>query len=34
SDDKVLIELYVIAPHHFEIQMFSDKYGNVVLLFE
>jgi 3-methylcrotonyl-CoA carboxylase alpha subunit len=34
GDDKVLIERYLIAPRHVEIQIFADQQGNVVHLFE
>jgi 3-methylcrotonyl-CoA carboxylase alpha subunit len=34
SDDRVLIEKYVTAPRHVEIQVFGDSHGNVVHLFE
>ena len=34
GDDKVLIERYLPAPRHVEMQVFADKYGNVVHLFE
>ncbi|HRJ68148.1 MAG TPA: biotin carboxylase N-terminal domain-containing protein [Beijerinckiaceae bacterium] len=34
SDDRVLIEKYVTAPRHIEIQVFADKHGKVVHLFE
>ncbi|MCA0424736.1 MAG: acetyl/propionyl/methylcrotonyl-CoA carboxylase subunit alpha [Proteobacteria bacterium] len=34
SDDRVLIEKYVTAPRHVEIQVFADRHGNVVHLFE
>jgi 3-methylcrotonyl-CoA carboxylase alpha subunit len=34
GDDRVLIEKYVTAPRHVEIQVFGDSHGNVVHLFE
>ena len=34
GDDKVLIERYLTAPRHVEMQVFADKHGNVVHLFE
>ena len=34
GDDKVLIEKYITAPRHIEIQVFGDSHGNVVHLFE
>ncbi len=34
GDPRVLIERYVQAPRHVEIQVFADKQGNVVHLFE
>jgi 3-methylcrotonyl-CoA carboxylase alpha subunit len=34
SDERVLIEKYVTAPRHVEIQVFADRHGNVVHLFE
>ena len=34
SDPKVLIEKYVEAPRHIEIQLFADSHGHVVHLFE
>ena len=34
SDEKVLIEKYITAPRHVEIQVFADRHGNVVHLFE
>jgi 3-methylcrotonyl-CoA carboxylase alpha subunit len=34
SDDRVLIERYVKAPHHIEFQVFGDTHGNYVHLFE
>ena len=34
GDDRVLIEKYLTAPRHIEIQVFADAHGNVVYLFE
>jgi 3-methylcrotonyl-CoA carboxylase alpha subunit len=34
GDDAVLIERYVLRPRHIEIQVFFDKHGNGVYLFE
>jgi 3-methylcrotonyl-CoA carboxylase alpha subunit len=34
GDARVLIEKYVTAPRHIEIQVFGDSHGNVVHLFE
>jgi 3-methylcrotonyl-CoA carboxylase alpha subunit len=34
GDDRVLIEKYVNAPRHIEIQIFVDHHGNMVHLFE
>jgi 3-methylcrotonyl-CoA carboxylase alpha subunit len=34
GDDRVLVEKYVTRPRHIEFQVFGDKYGNVVYLFE
>jgi 3-methylcrotonyl-CoA carboxylase alpha subunit len=34
GDPRVLIEKYVQAPRHIEIQVFGDSHGNVVHLFE
>ena len=34
GDDRVLVEKYVATPRHIEIQVFGDKHGNVVHLFE
>ncbi|XP_065889270.1 methylcrotonoyl-CoA carboxylase subunit alpha, mitochondrial-like isoform X2 [Dysidea avara] len=34
SDDKVLIEKYITKPRHVEVQVFADRHGNAVHLFE
>jgi 3-methylcrotonyl-CoA carboxylase alpha subunit len=34
GDDRVLIEKYLAAPRHIEIQVFADTQGNAVYLFE
>ncbi|HET7033869.1 MAG TPA: biotin carboxylase N-terminal domain-containing protein, partial [Casimicrobiaceae bacterium] len=34
GDDRVLIEKYLAAPRHIEIQVFADTRGNAVYLFE
>ncbi|WBH17271.1 acetyl/propionyl/methylcrotonyl-CoA carboxylase subunit alpha [Sphingomonas radiodurans] len=34
GDDRVLIEKYILAPRHIEVQVFGDTNGNVVHLFE
>jgi acetyl/propionyl-CoA carboxylase alpha subunit len=34
KDDRVLIEKYVTRPRHLEVQVFADKHGNAVHLFE
>src|SRR4051812_49360288 len=34
GDDRMLIERYLRAPRHIEIQVFADMHGNVVHLFE
>jgi 3-methylcrotonyl-CoA carboxylase alpha subunit len=34
GDDRVLLEMYVQRPRHIEVQVFGDKHGNVVHLFE
>ena len=34
SDDRVLIEKYILSPRHIEVQVFGDSHGNVVHLFE
>lgn len=34
GDDRVLIEKYILSPRHVEVQVFGDRHGNVVHLFE
>jgi 3-methylcrotonyl-CoA carboxylase alpha subunit len=34
GDDRVLLEKYLTAPRHIEIQVFADSHGNAVHLFE
>ncbi len=34
GDDRVLIEKYITAPRHIEIQVFADKRGNAIHLYE
>jgi 3-methylcrotonyl-CoA carboxylase alpha subunit len=34
GDDNVLVEKYITKPRHIEFQVFADKHGNVVHLFE
>ncbi|HEV7959573.1 MAG TPA: biotin carboxylase N-terminal domain-containing protein, partial [Rhizomicrobium sp.] len=34
GDDRVLIEKYIQTPRHIEVQIFGDRYGDVVHLFE
>jgi 3-methylcrotonyl-CoA carboxylase alpha subunit len=34
GDDRVIIEKYISAPRHIEVQVFGDSHGNVVHLFE
>jgi 3-methylcrotonyl-CoA carboxylase alpha subunit len=34
GDDHVLVERYVLRPRHIEIQVFADRHGNCVHLFE
>ena len=34
GNDHVLIEKYIACPRHIEVQVFGDKHGNVVHLFE
>ena len=34
GDDRVLLEKYIAYPRHLEVQIFGDKHGNIVHLFE
>ena len=34
GDDRVLLETYVATPRHLEVQVFGDRHGNIVHLFE
>jgi acetyl-CoA carboxylase biotin carboxylase subunit len=34
GDDRILLERYLARPHHVEFQIFGDRHGNVVHLFE
>lgn len=34
NDDRVLVEKYLTTPRHVEVQIFADKFGNIVHLFE
>jgi 3-methylcrotonyl-CoA carboxylase alpha subunit len=34
GDDRVLVEKYLVAPRHIEVQVFADHHGNAVHLFE
>lgn len=34
KDDRVLIEKYLLEPRHIEVQVFADKHGEAVYLFE
>jgi 3-methylcrotonyl-CoA carboxylase alpha subunit len=34
GDDQVLVEKFIAAPRHIEVQVFGDSHGNVVHLFE
>src|SRR5690606_34458550 len=34
GDDKVLLEKFVTSPRHIEFQVFGDRHGNVIHLFE
>jgi 3-methylcrotonyl-CoA carboxylase alpha subunit len=34
SDERVLVEKYIVRPRHVEVQVFGDQMGNVVSLWE
>ena len=34
GDDRVFLEKYIERPRHLEVQIFGDRYGNIVHLFE
>ncbi|MGH6990087.1 MAG: acetyl-CoA carboxylase biotin carboxylase subunit [Stellaceae bacterium] len=34
GDDRILIEKYLLEPRHIEVQVFGDRFGNLVHLFE
>ena len=34
SDDRVLVEKYIVRPRHVEVQVFGDMVGDVVSLWE
>jgi 3-methylcrotonyl-CoA carboxylase alpha subunit len=34
GDDRVLIEKYLLRPRHIEVQVFADRHGNTIHLFE
>ena len=34
GDDRVLLEKYIASPRHIEVQIFGDRHGNVMHLFE
>ena len=34
SDDRVLVEKYIVRPRHVEVQVFGDMMGDVVSLWE
>ena len=34
GDDRVLIEKYILSPRHIEVQVFGDRHGSVVHLYE
>jgi len=34
GDDRVLLERYIVQPRHIEIQVFGDRFGSIVSLFE
>ena len=34
NDDHMIVEKYVVRPRHIEVQVFGDKHGNYVHLYE
>lgn len=34
SDDRVLVEKYIVRPRHVEVQVFGDSFGDAVSLWE
>ncbi len=34
GDDSVLLEKYLVAPRHVEVQVFGDRLGNIISIFE
>ncbi len=34
GDDRMLIEKYILSPRHIEVQVFGDRHGNFIHLFE
>lgn len=34
KDDRVILEKFITNPRHIEVQVFADKHGNAVYLFE
>lgn len=34
SDERVLVEKYIVRPRHVEVQVFGDSFGEVVSLWE
>jgi 3-methylcrotonyl-CoA carboxylase alpha subunit len=34
GDQNVLVEKYITEPRHIEVQVFGDKFGNIVSLWE
>ncbi len=34
GDDRVLLEKFIASPRHIEVQIFADRHGNIVHLFE